>query len=76
MLTVYDVKRLREIRNELREIANVEGIRLFRMARKLEKHGGSLKLCNEIREEAWSLHELAYPERLLESDRVWKFAFR
>lgn len=70
MIAVYDMKRIKEIRGELREIANVEGIKLFRMARKLQEHGGSLELCNEIRNEAFTLHELAYPERLLETDRV------
>ena len=51
-------------------------MKLFRMARRLEKHGGSPEMVNRIREEAFTLHNTGYPERLLDEFIKWEFAFR
>ena len=69
-------KELRNIKNQLQEIAEKESIRLGRMSRRLQKHGGSLETIQAIRNEALELHNTAYPERLLDDFKVWKFAFK
>ena len=74
------MKQLREIRRNLTDIARVESMKLFRLARRAEKHGCSEKLVAEIREEArciWNTGDAA-PERLLswEFEYNFKFAFK
>lgn len=72
------MKELSEIRNRLIEIAEQEAVRLYRMARNLQQHGGSPDTVAEIREEAGYLHTnvTAYPGRLLDTETRWKYAFK
>ena len=67
---------MREIKARLEEISEKEAMKLYRMARRLQKHGGSSETVAKIREEASELHMNAYPERLLDPFKVWKFAFK
>lgn len=66
------------IRARLTEIAEKEAVRLYRMARKLQQHGGSPDMVAEIREEANQLHTnmATYPGRLLDTEDRWRFAFK
>lgn len=63
-------KELRKIKNQLQDIAKAESMKLFRMARRLEKHGGSPETVNRIREEAFTLHNTGYPEKVIR--RIYK----
>jgi len=78
MVAALDIEKIRDIRHELIYIANREACKLYRIARKAEKHRVSLEIVTEIRKEASNLYVniTAYPERLLETDRKWKYAFR
>ena len=69
-------KDLREIKYQLKEIAEKESMKLFRMARNLQKRGGSVETVSKIREEAFKLHNTGYPERLLDDFIKWEFAFK
>lgn len=69
-------KQLNEIREQLEEIAACEAMKLFRMARRLKEHGGTEETVNAIREEARELYATAYPERLLDPFKTWKYAFK
>lgn len=69
-------KELREIREQLEEIATQEANKLYRVARKLQSHGGSDKTVAKIREEAYLLHFCAYPERLIDPFTKWEYAFK
>lgn len=75
-IPVFDVKRLREIQNELYEIAEKEAMKLFRLARRCEEHGVSANIIVDIRNEAFELHNTGYPERLLDPFKTWKYAFK
>ena len=72
-------KRLNNIRDELREMAEKESMKVYRMARRAEAKGVSPKLVNEIRNEGFALHSeyTAYPERLLDwrAKNLLKYAF-
>lgn len=70
-------KRLKSMRWELKNIAEKEAVKLWRLARKAEKHNVSNELIDKIREEASCIYiiRLAYPERLLERDFEYKFKF-
>lgn len=74
------MKELEEIRWRLKEKAEKEAHRLWRIARRAWKHGCSKELIREIREEARWLHGTAqaYPERMLdwEFEYKFKYAFR
>ena len=74
------MKELKEIRNRLKEKAEREATKLWRMARNAEKHGCSSKLVHEIREEANWLYDTAtaYQDRLIfwEYEYKRKYAFR
>lgn len=72
---MLDSKRLDEIYYELEEMAKAEQIKLFRMARRLLKHGGSRRLAEEIRDEAWLLTKCNVGD-LLDPFREYKFAFK
>lgn len=65
------MKELEAIRNQLKEKADKEAHRLWRISRRAWKRGCSQQLINAIRAEANWLHTTAtaYPERLLE----WEF---
>lgn len=69
--TTFD--QLRDIKWQLREIAEREATNLYRLARKAKEHGVSQSIVDEIREEANNLsrNSVAYPERILE----WKYEY-
>lgn len=69
-------KRLKEIRFELKEIADKEAMKLYRLARRLERRGGNREVVARIREEACTLYKTGYPERLIDPFLKWEFAFR
>ena len=64
-VSVYEVKKLRKIREQLVEIAEQEATKLFRLARRAEAHGCSNEMVGAIREEAIEIYPTGYPERLL-----------
>ena len=66
----------KNIRNELIEISEVEATKLYRLARKLQDHGGKAEVVAKIRVEANELHLNAYPERLLDPFKTWEYAFK
>lgn len=76
MVSMTEIKRLREIYCELEEIAEKEATKLFRLAWRAKNHGCSDQTVEEIRNEARQLHMISYPERLLDPFRTWKYAFR
>lgn len=76
MVTMFNVKELRNLRQQLIEMCEAEATKLYRMARRALAHGCNLELVNEIREEAHQLHNTGYPERLLDPFITWKYAFR
>lgn len=67
------MKELEEIRQRLKEMAEQETSRLFRLARRAKVHGCKTETVEGIRNEARWLHETgtAYPERLIH----WKFEY-
>lgn len=67
------MKRLEQMREELKQMAEKEAMNLWRLARRAEKHNVSRDVIHEIREEASWLHTTAqaYPDRLLD----WKFTY-
>lgn len=67
------MKQLREIREQLKQMAETEATKLWRLARKAQKRGCSFEVVNKIREEANWLHTTgtSYPDRLLD----WKFEY-
>lgn len=76
VVTVHEVKKLRKIREELGEIAEQEATKLYRLARRAKVHGCRNEMVEAIRNEARELHMTGYPERLLDPDKTWKYAFR
>lgn len=70
-------KRFKDMRYELIEIAEKEATRLWRLARRAEKHGVSKEVINNIREEATMMYSTmrAYPERLLTIDCGYPIKF-
>lgn len=72
-------KRLNEIGDELRHMAEHESMKVFRMARRAEKKGCSADLVNAIRNEGHDLYNnyMSYPERLLDwrTKSKLKYAF-
>lgn len=75
-VSVYEVKKLRKIREELEEIAEQEATKLYRLAWRAKAHGCSNETVEAIRNEARELHMTGYPERLLDPFKTWNFAFR
>lgn len=75
-VSVYEVKKLRKIREQLAEIAEQEATKLYRLAWKAKAHECSNETVEAIRDEARELHLTGYPERLLDPCKVWQFAFR
>lgn len=72
-----EIKRMRE---ELKHKAEREAMKLWRLARRAEKHGVAAEIVRTIRDEADYCHRTltAYPERVL-SWRIeydTKYAFR
>lgn len=70
-------KRLESMRWELKNMAEKEAIKLWRLARKAERHNVSNELIYKIREEATCMYitMTTYPDRLLERDFEYKFKF-
>ncbi len=71
----YNVKPLRDVRDDLRELLEAEATRLYRLARKMEEHGVSAEEVHKCREEANEFHMCNYPERVLDPFRKWSYAF-
>lgn len=71
------MKKLKEMREQLKQLAEAEAMKLWRIARRAQKHGCSAELVQKIREEANWLHTTgqAYPDRLLEWEFEYKFKF-
>ena len=67
---------LREIRDQLCEIAEKEATRLYRLAWRMTAHGCDPKNIEKCRDEARELHMCSYPERLLDPFHVWTYAFK
>lgn len=70
-------KQLRDIRYQLRDMAEQEATQLFRLAWRAQSHGCKRETVEKIREEARWLHETgtAYPERLITYDFKHKFQY-
>ena len=68
-------KDLMEIRRTLVDMAEKEATKLYRLARNLQKRGGSAEVIARIREEAFELHMSAYPERLIAGDARYRFQY-
>lgn len=71
-----DIKELSQIRSRLEDMAEREATKLYRLAWRAKEHGCSNETVEAIRSEARELHMIAYPERLLDPFRKWKYAFR
>ena len=67
---------LQRIRNELKEIAEKEATYLYRLAWRMTKHGCKPESIVKVREEARALHMTGYPERLVDSETRWVYAFK
>lgn len=74
------MKELKAIRRKLKEMAEKEAQRIFRLARRTAAHGCRPETVEKIREEAQWLHETAtaYPDRLLrrQFEYEMKYAFK
>ena len=70
-------KRLNDIHHELRDMAEREAYKLWRMAWRAKAKGCSDKLINQIKDEAWDLYNTytAYPERLLDNNAKHKLKY-
>lgn len=70
-------KQLRDIRYQLKDMAEKEATQLFRLAWRAQRHGCKRETVEKIREEARWLHETgtAYPERLIDYDFEYKFQY-
>lgn len=64
----YSDAKLREIKDSLYTIAEQKQTDLFRLARRILKHGGSVSLAREIQDEAWKLTR--HPETLLDKEEL------
>lgn len=73
-------KELREITQRLKEMAQKEAYKLWRLARKAQRHGCSAKLVEAIREEGTRLYNemQTYPDRLVywKTEYEFKYAFK
>ena len=71
------MKQLKKIKEQLEEMAEREAMRLWRLARKAQKHGCSENDIKKTRDEAAWLHTTgqAYPERMLEDEFTYNFKY-
>lgn len=69
-------KEIRDIRWQLEEIAEHEAMKVFRMAKRLQDHGGTPEKVREIRNEAFELLDSRSPEKLINPFKRWKYAFK
>lgn len=70
-----EIKPLRDMRQDLKEMLEAEATRLYRLARRMEEHGVSADKVRKCREEADEFHMSSYPERVLDPFRKWSYAF-
>ena len=70
-----EIKPLRDMRQDLKELLEAEATRLYRLARRMEEHGVSADKVRKCREEADEFHMCSYPERVLDPFRKWSYAF-
>lgn len=70
-----EIRPLRDIRDELKELLEKEATRLYRLARKMEEHRVNTDEVRKCREEANEFHMCNYPERVLDPFRKWNYAF-
>lgn len=75
MKNTMQIKELRDIRADLLVLLEDEATRLYRLARRMEKHGVSAEKVRKCREEANEFHMCSYPERVIDTCRVWNYAF-
>lgn len=68
---------VRNYRNELKELAEKEATKLWRLARRARKHNVSAETVAKMVEEGWYCHTTltAYPERMLEWDFEYKMQY-
>lgn len=69
---------LEQIHYQLKDIAEQEATKLYRLAWRMQAHGCKAENIAKCREEASELHMTAYPERLVEwfYQYHWKYAFK
>lgn len=66
---------LENIRWALEELAEKEATYLYRLARRMEKHGCDPKMVRKCRDEAGELHLTGYPERLVDWRTHYRFEY-
>ena len=71
-------KDLESIKAQLSEICKNEAMRLYRQARRMQKHGVNEAMVQKCRNEASELWNTGYPERILDDYYRFKvqFAFK
>lgn len=69
------MKRINEIRNELRIIAEKEATKIYRLARKAKQHGCTERLVMMIQEEGHQLNRMN-PEDIMNPFIFWQYAFK
>lgn len=69
------MKRINDIRNELRSIADAEATKLWRLARRAQEHGCSALVVRLIRAEGTQLSRMN-PEDILNPFIYWAYAFK
>ena len=67
---------LRQIKEQLEQIAEREATYLYRLAWRMQAHGCNPVHIAKVREEARQLHMTAYPERLIDPFVTWEYAFK
>ena len=69
-------RELRAIREHLEKMAEREAMRLFRIARRLQEHGGSAELVQDIRNEGRELRNMSAEYLLNPYRQSFQYAFR
>lgn len=71
------MKRIRTMRDELKIMAEQEATKLYRLARRAQKHECNQTTINQIRDEATWLNTTAtaYPDRLIHFDFEYRFKY-
>lgn len=69
-------KDLKQIKEQLEQIAEQEATYLYRLAWRMQAHGCNPKHIAKVREEAHQLHMTGYPERLIDPFVTWEYAFK
>ena len=68
-------KDLQKIRNQLKDIAETEATKLFRLAWRMQDHGCKPENIEKCRLEAWLLR-IGRPEGVLDRRNDWQYAFK